>query len=108
MCILINPLQGGEWCQFTVTTILMASGGRPDRDPLAPGSLAVPGVFHDRGHLVTLHPRVKVAGSGERAHLSGEHMEVGAADTHPFGSHDDVTRPGAARSGNVLDHHLAG
>src|SRR5215831_6410476 len=27
MCILIYPPQGGEYCQFTVTTILMASGG---------------------------------------------------------------------------------
>jgi hypothetical protein len=82
MCILIYPPQGGEYCQFTVTTILMASGG--------------------------LHPRVEVAGSGERAHLAGEHVEVGTADTHPFGSHDNVTGPGPARSGNVPDHHLAG
>src|SRR5215472_13932232 len=27
MCILIYPPQGGDYCQFTVTTILMASGG---------------------------------------------------------------------------------
>jgi hypothetical protein len=81
---------------------------RPDHDPLAPGSPAVPRVFHDRGHLVALHPRVEVAGSGERAHLAGEHVEVGTADTHPFGSHDNVAGPGTTRSGNVLDHHLAG
>ena len=67
---------------------------RPDRDPLAPGPFAVPRVVHDRGHLVALDSRVEVAGSGERAHVAGKQVEVGAADTHPFGSHDNVDRPG--------------
>ena len=79
-----------------------------DRDPLARGRLAVPRVVHDRGHLVPLDPRVEVAAPGQRAHVTGKQVEVGAADTHPFGSHDNVTGPGAARSGNVPHHHLAG
>ena len=81
---------------------------RQDRDPLARGRLAIPRILHDRGHLVALDPRVEVTAPGERAQVTGKQVEVGAADTHPFGSHDDVASPGAARSGNVLDHHLTG
>ena len=81
---------------------------RQDRDPLARGRLAIPRILHDRGHLVALDPRVEVAASGKRAHVAGQQVEVGAADTHPFGSHDNVTGAGAARSGDVPDHHLAG
>jgi hypothetical protein len=81
---------------------------RPERDPVAGARLAVPRVLHDRGHLVALDPRVEVAASGERAHITGKQVEIGTADTHPFGTHDNVTGAGAARSGDVPDHHLAG
>ena len=57
---------------------------------------------------MALDARKEVAGAGERADVTGKQVEVGAADTHPFGSHDNVTGPGAARSGNVPHHHLAG
>jgi hypothetical protein len=80
----------------------------PERDPIAGARLAVPRILHDRGHLVALDPRVDVAASGERAHVTGKQVEVGTADTHPFGSHETVTGAGAARSGDVPDHHRAG
>ena len=57
---------------------------------------------------MALDPRVEVAASGQGAYVTGKQVEVGAADTHPFGTHDNVPGPGAARSGDVPDHHLAG
>ena len=81
---------------------------RPDRDPVAVDVfVAVPGVLDERGHLVALDPRIEVAGAGKRAYVPGKQVEVGAADTDRLGPHDNVPGAGAARSGNVLDHHLA-
>ena len=81
---------------------------RPDRDPVAfVYAVGVSGVFHDRGHLVTLDARIEVAGAGKRGHVTGKQVEVRAADTDGFWPHDNVPGAGAARSGNVLDHHLA-
>jgi hypothetical protein len=64
-------------------------------------------VLDDRGHLVALDPGVEVADAEKRAHVTGKQVKVGAADTDRFGPDDNVPGPGAARSGDVLDHHLA-
>ena len=89
---------------------------RPDRDPVAfsyasavpvVGIPAVAYVLDERGHLVALDPRKEVAGAGKRAHVTGKQVEVGAADTDRLGPHDNVPGAGAARSGHVLDRHLA-
>jgi len=80
----------------------------PDRDPVAFSYAArVPGVFDDRGHLVPLDPRIEVAGTGKRAHVTGKQVEVRTADTDRLRPHDNVPGAGAARAGNVLDHDLA-
>ena len=79
----------------------------PDRDPVAFfHAVRVPGVFDDRGHLVTLDPRVEVACAGKRAHVARKEVEVGSADANRLRPHDNVPGTGLARSGNVFDHHL--
>jgi len=56
---------------------------------------------------VALDPRIEAAGAGKRAHVTGKQVEVRDADTDRFRPHDNVPGTDAARSGNVLDHHLA-
>jgi hypothetical protein len=68
----------------------------------------VPGIFDDRGHFVTLNPRIEVAGAGKRAHVTGKQMEVRSADAHRLRPDDNVPGTGRSRIGNVLQHHLTG